>query len=55
MTLILLTPSPNALRTLGDGVGGSVGVRAGFDDGAVEREAVYDRGPKARVGEGFGA
>lgn len=29
---------------LGDDVGGPVGVRAGFDDGAVEGEAVDERG-----------
>jgi hypothetical protein len=31
----------------------SVGVCAGFDDGAVEGEPVDDRGAEARVGEGF--
>jgi hypothetical protein len=35
-------------------VGQSVGVCAGFDDGAVERQPVDDRGAKPRVGEGAG-
>ncbi len=29
---------------LGNGVGESVGVGAGFDDGAIEGETVHDRG-----------
>lgn len=32
-------------------VGEAVGIGAGFDDGAVERQPVNDRGAEARVGE----
>lgn len=34
-------------------VGETVGVGAGFDDGAFEGEPVHDRCAKARVGEGL--
>ena len=45
--------SLGGLGLLGNGEGGPAGVRAGFVDGAVEGEAIDDRGVRAWAGEGF--